>query len=89
MQWKGEVTSSLGPFVAAGCAGSWLNNDTGRSASVNRSYWGLTSDWLDIFPVLTGPGHVYATITSAWDQLWWGARCVAAGVPWSWVVVTG
>lgn len=89
MQWKGEITSSLGPFVAAGYTGDWRNNDTSRQGGVSRSYVGLTSDWLDIFPILTGPGHVYSKITYAWDRLFWGLLCTNAGVPWSWTVVTG
>jgi len=88
MQWKGEITSSAGPFVAAGYTGSWLNLNTNGSGPVGRSFVGLTSDWLDIFPVYTHTGLIYSKITYAWDRLWWGGLCTSAGVPWSYVTVT-
>ncbi len=75
MQWKAEITSSLGPFVFASYGGSW-DNWQGGFGPVGRSYGpGLTSDWLDIFGILTGPGHVVGQITWAQDTLWWGGTC--------------
>jgi len=88
MQWKGEITSSLGPFVAAGYSGSWLNNTRGNGGGVGRSFVGLTSDWLDIFAIYTRSGTVYSVISSAWDRLFWGGLCYAAGRPYSYATVT-
>jgi hypothetical protein len=87
MMWKGEITSSAGPFVAAGYSGSWLNNTRGNGGGVGRSFIGLTSDWLDIFTIYTRSGTVYSVISSAWDRLWWGGLCTAAGSPWSYANV--
>ena len=89
MQWKGEITSGLGPFIAAGYSGSWLNNTHGYGGGVGRSFVGLTSDWLDIFPIYTRSGTVYSQISSAWDRLWWGGLCTTSGGgPWSWANIT-
>lgn len=88
MQWKGEITSSAGPFVAAGYSGSWSNNTRGTGGGVGRSFVGLTSDWLDIFTIYTRSGTVYSVISSAWDRLFWGGLCTAAGRPWSYANVT-
>jgi hypothetical protein len=75
MQWKAEITSSLGPFVFASYGGSW-DNWQGGFGPVGRSYGpGLTSDWLDIFGILTGRGHVVGQINWAQDTLWWGGTC--------------
>ncbi|MBF6605703.1 MAG: hypothetical protein IVW53_09010 [Chloroflexi bacterium] len=75
MQWKAEITSSLGPFVFASYGGSW-NNWWGGFGPVGRSYGpGLTSDWLDIFGILTAPGYVTGQINWAQDTLWWGGTC--------------
>jgi hypothetical protein len=75
MQWKAEITSSLGPFVFASYGGSW-DNWQGGFGPVGRSYGpGLTSDWLDIFGILTGPGHVVGQINWAQDTLFWGGTC--------------
>lgn len=72
---EGRVTSSLGPFVFASYGGSW-DNFNGGFGPVGRSFGpGLTSDWLDIFPILTGPGHVVGQINWAQDTLFWGATC--------------
>ena len=79
MQWKEEMTSSLGPFVAAGYTGSW-DNFNGGQGPVSRSFVGLTSDWLDIFGIHTGAGHVVGQINGAWDRLWWGGLCTNTAV---------
>lgn len=87
MQWKGEMTSSLGPFVAAGYSGSW-DNFNGGSGGVSRSFVGLTSDWLDVFPIYTGAGKVTGQINYAWDRLWWGGLCTSVAVVGTSVQVT-
>jgi hypothetical protein len=79
MQWKAEMTSSLGPFIAAGYTGSW-DNINGGQGPVNRSYWGLTSHWLDIFPIHTGAGRVVGQINYAWNRLFWGGLCTNVAV---------
>lgn len=79
MQWKAEMTSSLGPFVAAGYTGSW-DNFNGGQGPVDRTFVGLTSDWLDIFGINTGAGHVVGQINYAWDRLWWGGLCTNTAV---------
>ena len=79
MQWKAEVASSLGPFVAAGYTGSWDNLSAGQGP-VNRSFFGLTSDWLDTFPIQTAAGKVVGQINYAWDRLWWGGLCESVAV---------
>lgn len=75
MQWKGEITSSLGPFVSASYSGSWANITLGTNGPVGRSYGGFTTDWVDVFPILTGPGSVYARINTATDTLAYGLQC--------------
>lgn len=69
LQWKAEITSTAGPFIYASYSGEWLNIDNGRSGGVARDT-GLTftSDWLDIIPISTGAGWVWAKITMA--QTW-------------------
>lgn len=88
MQWKEEMTSSLGPFVAAGYTGSW-NNFSGGQGPISRGFLGLTSDWLDIFGIDTGGGRVVGQITYAWDRLWWGALCTSTSIIGTSVNVTG
>ena len=80
LQWKGEITSSLGPFVSAAYSGTWANTTLQRNGPVNRSFFGLTSDWLDIFSILTGPGFVIGRINFAMDALWWGGTCTNTSV---------
>lgn len=80
MQLKAEITSSLGPFVFASYGGSW-DNWQGGFGPVGRSYGpGLTADWLDIFPIQTGPGHVVGQINWARDTLFWGGTCTNSAV---------
>jgi hypothetical protein len=80
MEWKAEITSSLGPFIVASYGGSW-DNFQGGFGPVGRSFGpGLSSDWLDIFAILTGPGHVVGQINWARDTLWWGSTCTNAAV---------
>jgi hypothetical protein len=75
LQWKAEITSALGPFVAATYAGTWANTWLWQSGLVSRTFLGVTSDWLDIFPILTGYGYVVGRINFAKDLLWWGGSC--------------
>ena len=77
LQWRGRITSKLGPFVSASYAGNWSNLTNGRSGPVSRSYSGITSDWLDIFPINTGVGSAFGNISVAAVRLWWGAWCVS------------
>lgn len=80
MQWKAEITSSLGPFTSAAYGGSWDNFQAGFGV-VGRNYGpGITADWLDIFPIQTGPGHVVGQINWAWTHLWWGPYCTSSAV---------
>ncbi|MCS6938831.1 MAG: hypothetical protein RMJ55_13405 [Roseiflexaceae bacterium] len=76
LQWKAEITSTAGPFIYASYSGDWLNIDNGRSGGVVRDT-GLTftSDWLDIIPISTGAGWVWAKITVAQSTLWYGVIC--------------
>jgi len=80
LQWKAEIYSIAGPFVSASYSGDWLNRDNGRSADVVRSTGvTFTDDWLDIFPISTGPGWVWAKITAAQSTLWYGVICYNNG----------
>lgn len=79
MQWKGEVTSSLGPMISISYSGSWANLDLQQSDTVNRGYSGFTSDWNDIFSITTGPGQVFGRIDGASDTLWFGGSCSGGG----------
>lgn len=89
VQWRGEITSSLGAMVNAFYSGSILNNDTHQGGPVNRNSGVIfTSDWLDIFPIYTRPGHVYGKITYAQDLLWWGATCTNTGLVYAYATVT-
>jgi len=88
LQWMAEITSSLGPFVVASYGGS-VDNSSGGFAAVGRSYGpGLTSDWLDIFPIYTGAGYVVGQINWAQDTLWWGGTCYSVAVVGSGTYVT-
>lgn len=87
MQWKAVMTSSLGPFIAAGYSGSWDNLNAGQGG-VGRGFGGLTSDWVDIFPINTGAGRVTGQINTAWDRLWWGGLCTSVAVVGTVVQVT-
>ena len=75
MQWKGEIGSTLGVFVHAYYNATWANTTTGGSNSFSRTYWGWTSDWLDIFPIYTGAGYVVGRIGFAQADLAWGGIC--------------
>lgn len=75
LQWKAEITSSLGPFTTAAYSGTWANTTLIQSGLVNRSFSGLTTDWLDIFPILTGYGNVIGRINVAVDRTFWGLIC--------------
>ena len=77
LQWRGRITSRLGPFISASYQGSWSNLTNGRNGPVSRSYSGITSDWLDIFPINTGTGSAFGIISVAAVRLWWGAWCVS------------
>lgn len=89
MQWKGEITSTLGPFIYAAYGGSW-DNWEGGFGPVGRFFGpGLTSDWLDIFGILTGQGHVVGQINWAQDTLLWGGICRSRAVVGASTNVTG
>ncbi|MFC1465530.1 MAG: hypothetical protein ACFLMY_11860 [Candidatus Brachytrichaceae bacterium NZ_4S206] len=78
MQWQTVITSSQGHFVSAGYSGDWQNisNPSGGSGFLNRSTGvTFTSYWQDDVPVFTRSGIVRGQITSAYSQLWCGARC--------------
>lgn len=77
LQWRGRITSKLGPFVFGQYAGRWSNLTNGRNGSVDRSYTGFTSDWLDVIRIGTGAGNVFGTIQVALIRLWWGAYCIS------------
>jgi hypothetical protein len=79
MTWRAEITSSQGPFITASYSGSWANYTRGNSNGIGRSFAGLTSDWLDIFPIQTLSGTVFSRIGAAGDILWWGGSCLSAG----------
>jgi hypothetical protein len=78
MQWRGQITSRLGPFMSASYGGTWSNLANGRQAVVTRSTFGFSSVWSDIFPANSGAGPVFGMITAAAFQLWWGAWCTSS-----------
>lgn len=78
MQWRGRITSSLGPFMGASYGGTWSNLANGRQAVVTRSTFGFSSVWSDIFPANSGAGPVFGMITAAAVQLWWGPWCTSS-----------
>jgi hypothetical protein len=77
LRWKGRITSTLGPFTSASYAGNWSNITNSRQGLVSRTYFGITSDWLDAFPIGTGAGSVFGIIGGAAVRLWWGAWCIS------------
>jgi hypothetical protein len=77
LQWRGRITSRLGPFISGQYAGTWSNLTNGRSGSVGRSYIGATSDWLDVIRIGTGTGSVFGIIQVAVIRLWWGGYCTS------------
>jgi hypothetical protein len=77
LQWRGRITSRLGPFVFGQYAGTWSNLTNGRSGPVGRSYVGATSDWLDVIRIGTGTGSVFGIIQGAVIRLWWGGYCTS------------
>lgn len=88
LQWRGEITSSLGPFVNAQYNGDLDNDTTGQFGSVSRNSGVVfTSDWLDIFPRYTPHSQMYGDIYFAKDLLWWGLTCTSNGYVWSSVYV--
>jgi hypothetical protein len=77
LQWRGRITSTLGPFMNASYAGSWANITNNRRGAVSRSTFGFSSDWSDIFPINTGAGSAFGIIGAAAVQLWWGPWCIS------------
>jgi hypothetical protein len=77
LQWRGRITSKLGPFTWATYGGNWSNLTNGRSGPVSRTYGGFTSDWLDVLSINTGPGSAFGSISAAAVRLWWGAYCIS------------
>lgn len=75
LQWKANIVSSLGPFVAAHYVGSWSNPNRHASGPVDRPFVGFTSDWLDIFPIYTQTGYVFGQITLARLTTFYGLPC--------------
>jgi hypothetical protein len=77
LQWRGRITSKLGPFTLASYGGNWSNLTNGRNGPISRNYGGITSDWLDVLSINTGPGSVFGNISVAIVRLWWGAYCIS------------
>jgi hypothetical protein len=89
MQWKGEITSTQGPFTQASYSG-YYDPPLGAEVSVWRPMWvGLTSDWVNTFINYTGSGTVYGGVTAAVDILWWGGVCTLGNPLYEDVFVTG
>lgn len=65
MLWKAEMNSTVGPMAFASYSGDWLNTSTGAANGVGRSTGPNLGNWLDIFNIYTGPGYVYAKISTA------------------------
>lgn len=77
LQWRGQIRSSLGPFVTGSYAGTWSNLTTKRQGPIGRNYAGITSDWLDSISINTGAGSVFGIIGGAAIHLWWGPWCIS------------
>ena len=89
LQWKAEVTSSLGKMVAVRYSGYWEKLDVGPYGPINRdSGYIFTSDWLDIFPIYTGAGTIHGQIDYASSSLVWGGVCEGQGVVYDYQEVT-
>jgi hypothetical protein len=77
LQWRGRITSKLGPFTLASYGGNWSNLTNGHNGPISRNYGGITSDWLDVLSINSGPGSVFGNISVAIVRLWWGAYCIS------------
>ncbi|HEX6140263.1 MAG TPA: hypothetical protein VF013_07375 [Candidatus Limnocylindria bacterium] len=78
LQWRAEITSTMGPFVFASYSGSWHNMSRRTTGTVNRNFLGFSSDWVDRFRPYTRSGWVYGRITNAGLTTFWGLVCTSA-----------
>ncbi len=82
VQWRMDMTSTLGPMIGGSFTGFTRNLDTGGYHSVSKYKPVMfTTHWTYYTHVPTGSGIILGEITSAISFLLWGATCTASSFP--------
>lgn len=78
LQWRAEITSSMGPFVFASYSGAWRNLSRRTAGTLSRNFLGFTSDWVDSFRPYTRSGWISARMWNVGLITFWGLTCTNA-----------